>query len=185
MTTSLGSVKNIPLLQPSKILLMKLGIICRMISQWRACTLDLSRAFDSLNHEILFHKLQCIGIRGFVLEWVKSFLSNRTQFTIVNKVASSEGFVKFGVPQGSVLGPLLFLIYINDIAKIPDQKFYPRLFADDTNLFVFAKNVNDLKSQCQMTLNSISSWFLANRLTINITKTCYDIYSAQKYFNTK
>ena len=142
--------------------------------------LDLSRAFDSLNHEILFHKLQCIGIRGFVLEWVKSFLSNRRQFTIVNQAASSDGYVKFGVPQGSVLGPLLFIIYINDIAKIPNQKFFPRLFADDTNIFVYAKNVSDLKSQSQQTLNSISSWFLANRLTINIAKTCYMVFSPHK-----
>ena len=139
--------------------------------------LDLSKAFDSLNHGILFDKLFNIGIRGIMLKWIKSYFSDRMQFTCVNQTESSYGEVKFGVPQGSVLGPLLFIVYINDIGSIPGLKFLPKLFADDANVFVHAKNFNELQIQSQNTLNLLTEWLLLNRLTINIKKTCYIIFT--------
>ena len=138
--------------------------------------LDLSKAFDSLHHEILFEKMHCIGIRGVILDWFKSYLNQRVQFTCVNNVSSSYETANYGVPQGSVLGPLLFLIYVNDIGKIPGLRTLPKLFADDSNIFVAGKNYDDLRSESQISLNLLSQWFLQNRLTINISKTCYTIF---------
>ena len=95
--------------------------------------LYLSKAFDTVNHEILFQKLDHYGVRGTALNLIKSYLLNRQQFVSYNNVASSLKFISCGVPQGSILGPLFFLIYINDICKISDVAKLI-LFAD-TNLF--------------------------------------------------
>jgi len=94
--------------------------------------LDLQKALDTINHQILLHTLTNYGLRGTVLEWFKSCLNNRNQFVSVNGVHSEMLTSSYGVPQGSILGPLLFLIYINDINNaIPGEKM--KLFADDTN----------------------------------------------------
>ena len=96
--------------------------------------LDLSKAFDTINHKILISKMEHYGIRGVSLNWFKSYLTNRKQYTFINGISSTIEFIMCGVPQGSVLGPLLFLLYINDlpnISKILD--FF--LFADDTNIY--------------------------------------------------
>jgi hypothetical protein len=99
--------------------------------------LDLQKAFDTVNHEILLGKLYNYGIRGVVQQWFKSYLTNRQQFTCIDDTRSSTySNITCGVPQGSVLGPLLFLIYVNDIGSaVPNETV--KLFADDTNLFVF------------------------------------------------
>ena len=96
--------------------------------------LDLSKAFDTVNHAILFDKLEHYGIRGLALEWVKSYFSERAQFVEFNNVRSSPQGISCGVPQGSILGPLLFILYVNDLnnASLLDVI----LFADDTNLFI-------------------------------------------------
>ena len=96
--------------------------------------MDLSKAFDTLNHDILLYKLKTYGIRGTALSWFKDYLSNRQQFTSYNGVNSDFLSVKCGVPQGSILGPLLFLLYINDISEASNRLSYI-LFADDTNIF--------------------------------------------------
>ena len=97
---------------------------------------DLQKAFDTVDHGILLHKLYSYEIRGVMYKWLKNYLTGRKQFTVVNNVSSDIGSVLCGVPQGSVLGPLLFLIYINDILKaVPCDRI--KLFVDDTNLFVF------------------------------------------------
>ena len=96
--------------------------------------LDFSKAFDTVNHEILFTKLEYYGIRGIALDWFKSYLSGRKQFVEYNNVYSSNASISCGVPQGSILGPLLFLLYINDLAYA-SQKIFSLLFADDSNLF--------------------------------------------------
>ncbi len=137
---------------------------------------DLSKAFDSIDHEILFKKLHHYGIRGKMYEWFKSYLSDRLQYTCVNGCNSTLLNNNYGVPQGSVLGPILFLIYINDIGSVHDLIYKPKLFADDTNLFVFSPTLQDLKCQCQDSINKVAKWLSANKLTLNYDKTCYMIF---------
>ena len=105
--------------------------------------LDLSKAFDTVNHNILLRKLEFYGIRGIALEWFKHYLTGRKQYVLYNNTQSSKQYITCGVPQGSVLGPLLFLIYINDI---PNCLKYSKsiVFADDTTIFASCKNMNTL-----------------------------------------
>ena len=142
--------------------------------------LDLSKAFDTVDHNILLTKLQHYGIRGEALGWFQSYLTNRQQFTVANGNCSTKQNVLYGVPQGSVLGPLLFLIYVNDIAAaVPSHKL--RLFADDSNIFVSDINPRSLKCQMISVLTKMDEWFRANKLTINMSKTKYSIFVKQNH----
>ena len=96
--------------------------------------LDLSKAFDTIDHTILLNKLQCYGVRGSACNWFASYLHNRKQYVVFNKSESEYKVISCGVPQGSILGPLLFILYINDIEHVSDI-IKPILFADDTSLF--------------------------------------------------
>ena len=107
--------------------------------------LDFAKAFDTVNHEILLKKLEHYGIRGVAQQWMKSYLSGRMQCTEVGDTQSELEIIRWGVPQGSVLGPLLFLIYINDIVN-SSEIFKFILFADDTSLYYSCKNVQNLES---------------------------------------
>ena len=103
----------------------------------------MKKAFDTVNHEILLNKLEHYGIRDISLSWFKSYLSNRKQFVCINGTNSGLRELTCGVPQGSVLGPLLFLLYINDLPNISSKlKFY--LFADDTNIYCESGDINTL-----------------------------------------
>src|SRR6266516_4170130 len=115
-------------------------------------------------------------------KWFESYLSDRSQFVIVNGHRSSTSPITYGVPQGSVLGPLLFLIFINDIGRVSNLDHNPILFADDTNLFNHSPSLNDLSLKCQRTINSIANWIAANKLSINYDKSCYMVFSP-KYIN--
>ena len=138
----------------------------------------LKKAFDTVNHEILVQKLEHYGIRGKALDWFNSYLTGRMQFTFCNGKRSELRTITCGVPQGSVLGPLLFLLYINDLPNISSKlKFY--LFADDTNIFYEGSNLDVLERTVNKELKKLSLWLNANRLALNISKTNFVIFAAK------
>ena len=142
------------------------------------CTiyLDLKKAFDTVSIDILLRKLKFIGIEGNLYNIIKSYLSNRTQTTRINGNDSCTEYVRMGVPQGSILGPLLFLIYINDLVySSVHATFY--LFADDTAVTVRANNIGELQEKVTLLSADITQWFQANRLSLNAKKTNYQLYS--------
>ena len=139
---------------------------------------DLSKAFDILDHQILQDKLSNIGIRGHALTWISNYLTNRTQYVEIDKHKSSSQNIDHGVPQGSVLGPLLFLIYINDIQYSTQEQILS--FADDTTILMTSNNTNQLLSKANETLHNINTWFTANKLHINSSKTKYMIFAPHK-----
>ena len=106
--------------------------------------LDFSKAFDTVNHQILLKKLEAYGIRGLPLNWFSSYLTNRQQYVTLNNQESPKQTMVCGIPQGSSLGPLQFLIYINDISNCSD-KVSIRIFADNTNIFASSKSLKDLE----------------------------------------
>ena len=132
--------------------------------------MDLSKAFDTLDHKTLIHKLKSYGIRGLALAWFADYLMNRKQYVFFDSTESKKSIITCGVPQGSILGPLLFIIYMNDIINSsPLLNFV--LFADDTNIVYSHKNRNTLNSILNNELNKVSQWFKCNRLSLNISKT--------------
>lgn len=136
--------------------------------------IDLQKAFDTVNHKILFEKLYNLGIRGKLLNWIKSFLSDRYIFTKINKSTSGNYLINCGVPQGCVLSSLLFLLYINDFKYAIDQKL--RLFADDSNIFIISNNLQELFRLGNETLKAINTWLSANQLSLNTSKSNYMIF---------
>lgn len=138
--------------------------------------IDFSKAFDTINFSILLAKLDLYGIKGMALKYFSSFLTDRKQCVRINGVTSSLMSVSQGVPQGSVLGPLLFLLYINEIPNI-SVNFHPVLFADDTTLTFTARNILDLTSLCNSELVIFLDWASANKLTVNASKTTFNIVS--------
>ena len=129
--------------------------------------LDFAKAFDTVNHEILLAKLDHYGISGVSHTLLKSYLSNRTQQTEINGVLSDTGIIKHGVPQGSVLGPLLFLLYINDISESSKVlKFF--LFADDTTVYYSDKTNSGTEDLLNRELSKVSVWLAANKLRLNV-----------------
>ena len=138
--------------------------------------LDFSKAFDTVDHSILLEKLQWYGIRGIPLAWFTDYLANRKQCVTYSGIKSSVSSITCGVPQGSILGPLLFLVYINDLSTVAQESF-PLLFADDTSLYYKGKNLNDIAHVINKELSSISDWLAANKLSLNVDKTNYVIFT--------
>lgn len=141
--------------------------------------LDLKKAFDTVNHEILIKKLELYGIRNTALRWFVSYLSNRSQVCKVGKSFSSPAKITTGVPQGSNLGPLLFLLYINDLPNCLKNSD-PALFADDTNLTVHGASASEIELKLEQDLNNVHQWLLANKLTLNVKKTEYMLIGSRQ-----
>jgi hypothetical protein len=141
--------------------------------------LDFQKAFDTVNHNILLNKLYKYGIRGVAFNWLKDYLSNRYQYVTFDNHDSQKKLIKCGVPQGSILGPLLFLLYINDITNVSDTIF-PIIFADDTNIFLTGKNIDEIILNMNYELQNIVKWLNANKLSLNVGKTQYMIFRSQK-----
>ena len=137
--------------------------------------IDFKKAFDTVDHEILLGKLNCYGIRGHANMFFRSYLTNRRQFTIVNGVQSDIDIMKYGVPQGSVLGPLFFLLYINDIYRSLGCNAV-RLFADGASLLSSRRNLNDLIIQAKELFHKLYHWCVANKLSINSDKTSFVLF---------
>ena len=131
--------------------------------------IDFTKAFDTVDHSILLYKLEHYGIRGHTNKFFKSYLSDRKQFTVINGISSKPENVSCGVPQGSVLGPLFFILYINDIYESvsPDSI---RLFADDTSLTQSDKNLNKLCVTAKQQFKKLLDWCNCNKLSINAEK---------------
>ena len=134
--------------------------------------LDFSKAFDTLDHNILIQKMEHLGIKGPVIKLFTSYLSNRKQTVRLNNNYSNTKEVLLGVPQGSILGPILFLIYINDLVNVSDiLKFV--LYADDTNILLSDKSPITLIEKLNSELEKVSHWIKCNKLVLNIAKTKY------------
>ena len=144
-----------------------------------AVYLDLSKAFDTIDHSILLKKLNFYGIRGQALDWFSSYLYNRKQFVHYKGSDSHVETIKCGVPQGSVLGPLLFIIYTNDLPGCLNLT-KSVLFADDTTVYLSSKNITYLYTTMNIELLNLTDWFRANKLSLNISKTNYMLFTYQK-----
>jgi hypothetical protein len=131
--------------------------------------LDLKKAFDTVQHDILLRKLERYGINGTNLSWFRSYLSNRLQGVDINGSLSDLKEIIMSVLQGSSLGPILFLCFINDIHYCTNLSMY--LFADDTNALAQGKNLHDLIDFVNIELQKLAIWFKANKLAINANKT--------------
>ena len=132
--------------------------------------LDLSKAFDTLNHEILLSKLEAYGITGSAHQWITNYFCNGIQFVQIGNSKSDSLRQICGVPQGSILGPLFFILYINDLPACCNALEFI-LFADDTSIFFEHNDLDVLTSHLNVQLNNVSTWLKANKLSINVKKT--------------
>ena len=138
----------------------------------------LKKAFDTVNHDLLVKKLFFYGIRGTANAWQNNYLTNRNQYVIADDRSSGMRLITCGVPQGSVLGPVLFLLYINDICNASNLlKFV--LFADDTNIFCSSTSLHDLQDTINRELDKLFVWFSVNRLSLHLGKTNYMLFRSR------
>ena len=180
----MASVLIIQLILPFLVLLTKFN---RQFDQGDlSCDifLDFSRAFDSVDHAILIEKLDFYGIRGISKDWFTLYLTNRQQFVAVNDIESDLTSISCGIPQGSVLSAIPFLLYINDF-HLCSTLFDFHLFADEANVFFRHKDINILQQNINTELNNVSMWLRSNKLSLNIKKSrlfCYLPCSTKKIY---
>ncbi|KAG8271204.1 hypothetical protein J6590_108210 [Homalodisca vitripennis] len=154
--------------------------------------MDLSKAFDSISHEILLNKLQNLGIHNIHLKWFESYLSKREQYVEIThiknnkllKFQSNTQLVKNGVPQGSILGPILFICYIKDmpncLSNLESSKNQLCLFADDSNLIISAKTEVELEISAHLQLSNVQKFFIDNKLVLNTDKTNFISFNTKQ-----
>ena len=131
--------------------------------------LDFSKAFDCLDHKILFDKLEHYGVRNEALMWFKSYFTDRNQYVVYEGVESDKMSITCGVPQGSILGPLLFLLYVNDVVNVSDVLLLI-LYADDTNAFLSGNDIDALIDTMNEELKKLVVWLQVNKLKLNVKK---------------
>ena len=144
--------------------------------------IDLAKAFDTVPHEILLEKLYRYGIRGTAYELMKSYLSKRKQIVQYRGVTSEQQEIERGVPQGSILAPTCFILFINDLPNIAEFMELV-IFADDTNLFFSDKDKSQLRKKIKHDLSTLVEWFRSNQLSLNVKKTNYMLFSRHKEKN--
>lgn len=142
--------------------------------------IDLKKAFDTVDHNILVKKLEHYGIRGLAKDWVCSYLESRRQYVCINDSNSDCLDVKCGVPQGSILGPALFILYVNDMCNV-SKSLKSILFADDTNLFYAGKDLDEVCKIVSRELNILHIWFQVNKLSLNVAKTNFMIFGNKRF----
>ena len=145
--------------------------------------LDLTKAFDTVDHGILLSKLSFYGICGKSLEWFKSYLDSRQQKCFVNGAFSHISPLNCGVPQGTILGPLLFLLYINDLPNCLSSSC-PRMYADDTHLTFSHNDINVINEALNRDLDLVNNWLISNKLTLNTTKTEFMLIDSRQRLRT-
>ena len=142
--------------------------------------IDFSKAFDMVDHDILLKKLEHYGIRGIAYNWLSSYLNNRKQYVHTNGTSSDVRPLEYGVPQGSILGPLLFIVYINDLPRSYELARFI-LYADDANIIITGNSEQELQSKYNSLASAIENWVNANGLLLNVSKTKYMIISNKKF----
>ena len=140
--------------------------------------MDISRAFDCISTPILLKKLEKIGIKNRELEWFKNYLTGRRQCTLINEIKSGFLETKRGVPQGGVLSPILFLIYINDLPLVTDM--LTLLFADDSNFIIHGNSLDEIVPKVNLEMKKICDWFRKNELNIHPEKTKFMIFNKKE-----
>ena len=148
-----------------------------------AIFLDLKKAFDTVDVPNLLGKLSSLGVHGTEQLWFKSYLTDRNQCVSIGGETSELNSVQYGVPQGSVLGPLLFIVYVNDIQEQVKQCKIT-LYADDTAIFFASKDVNQVQAALQEDMKNVHLWLNSNKLTLNVKKTKLMLYGSKKNLAT-
>ena len=130
--------------------------------------LDLKKAFETVDHEIPLSKLNLYDINGIAHQWFQSYLEDRTQMRSINGLFSSSCSLSCGVLQGTILGPLLFLLYVNDLPNCLSN-CEPRMYADDTHLTFASNNIHNIQTSLKEDVEKVQNWLRANKLTLNMT----------------
>ena len=145
--------------------------------------LHLKNAFDPVDHEILLSKLSIYSINGIAHQWFSSYLEDRAQMCSINGVLSSSCTLRCGVPQGTILSSLLFLLYINDLPNCLSN-CEPRMYADETHLTLASDNGHDIQTNPNVDLENVHNWLRANKLTVNMTKTEFMLIAFRQKLTT-